>query len=218
MSIEREIEHGKKFPFPKIIHLNIGNPQNLGQKPITFNREVIACCLSDFPKANKNRYIDEAVKRAEFYLSHIEHRGIGAYTDSPGLRPVISEVKDFIKQRDGVETDMENIYLLNGASEGITILIRLLIQDSNDGIMIPTPQYPIYSALINKNGGVQVPYYLDESKSWGLTVEELERSYQEATDKGTRIRGIVVINPGNPTGQVLSEDDLKLVLKFAHDK
>uniref|UniRef100_A0A7S3N8F6 Aminotransferase class I/classII large domain-containing protein n=1 Tax=Euplotes harpa TaxID=151035 RepID=A0A7S3N8F6_9SPIT len=113
---------------------------------------------------------------------------------------------------------MENIYLLNGASEGITILIRLLIQDSNDGIMIPTPQYPIYSALINKNGGVQVPYYLDESKSWGLTVEELERSYQEATDKGTRIRGIVVINPGNPTGQVLSEDDLKLVLKFAHDK
>lgn len=158
------------------------------------------------------------MERAEFYLKNIESRATGAYTDSPGIRAVLKEVKQFIEKRDGVESDLENLYLLNGASEGITILIRLLIQNDNDGIMIPTPQYPIYSALITRFGGYQIPYYLDEEKGWGMNVEELERAYQRGVDHGATIKGIVVINPGNPTGQVLSEDDLKSVLQFAHEK
>lgn len=218
MEIEREMESGKKFPYSSIVKLNIGNPQSLGQKPITFNREVLACCLSDSPEKNRHRFSKDAVDRADFYLSSIDHRAIGAYTDSPGIRSVIKEVKEFIEARDGVESSMDDIYLLNGASEGIAIMIRLLLQDQNDGIMIPTPQYPIYSALITRNGGHQVPYYLDESKGWGMSVEELERSYREATDNGVRVRAMVVINPGNPTGQVLDEADLKRVIQFAHDK
>jgi aspartate/methionine/tyrosine aminotransferase len=113
---------------------------------------------------------------------------------------------------------MENIYLLNGASEGITILLRMLIQNEKDGIMIPTPQYPIYSALITLNRGQHVPYYLEESNGWGMSLEELERSYKEATDKGIRVKAMVVINPGNPTGQVLDEEGLKRVIEFTHDK
>lgn len=93
MEIEREMEKGKKYPFDKIVHLNIGNPQNLGQKPITFNREVLSACLSDNPQLNKQRFSAEACERAEFYLKNIEHRATGAYTDSPGIRAVIREVK-----------------------------------------------------------------------------------------------------------------------------
>ena len=100
----------------------------------------------------------------------------------------------------------------------ISLLVRLLIQNDHDGIMIPTPQYPIYSALITRTWGHQVPYYLDESKGWGMSVEELERAYKQATDKGVKVRALVVINPGNPTGQILQESDLKRVIEFAHDK
>ena len=123
MEIEREMEKGKKFPYNHIIKLNIGNPQSLGQKPITFNREVLACWLSDFPKLNSKRYTKDAVDRANFYLKSMDFRGMGAYSDSPGLRSVIKEVKEFIEKRDAVESNMEDIYLLNGASEGITIMI-----------------------------------------------------------------------------------------------
>jgi aspartate/methionine/tyrosine aminotransferase len=214
--LEREMEkQGKKM---HLVQLNIGNPQILGQKPMTFNREVLAACLHDNMEKNRQIFSKDACDRAEFYLDSINHRGVGAYTDSPGLRSVIKEVKDFIDKRDDVESNMENIYLLNGASEGITIMLRLLIKDDNDGIMIPTPQYPIYSALITRFGGAQVPYYLDESKGWGLTLQELESSYAKAKDNGVNVRGIVVINPGNPTGQVLDEEDLKKVLEFAYEK
>lgn len=51
-----------------------------------------------------------------------------------------------------------------------------------------------------------------------MSVEELERAYKQATDKGVKVRALVVINPGNPTGQILQESDLKRVIEFAHDK
>lgn len=218
MEIEREMEKGIKQKFDKIVHLNIGNPQDLGQKPISFNREVLACCLHDDPVRNRDFFTKEAVDRADYYLSHLGNRAIGAYTDSPGIRVIMREVKDFIEKRDGVEVDEENIYLVNGASEGITMMLRLIIQNDDDGVMIPCPQYPIYSAITAKFGGQMVKYFLDENFSWGLTYQELERSYQVAVNSGINVRSIVVINPGNPTGQVFSEKDLRRVLKFAHDK
>ena len=63
----------------------------------------------------------------------------------------------------------------------------------------------------------QVGYYLDESRNWALDPAELERSYQAAKDKSD-IKAIVVINPGNPTGQVLTRDNLEAVIKFAAEK
>lgn len=217
MEIERQMEKGVKFPFDKITQLNIGNPQVLGQKPFTFIREVLACCISDTPK-NKEIYSKDVIDRADSYLSKIGNRAVGAYTDSPGFRTVIKEVEAFIEKRDNVEVDPSHIYLVNGASEGIATILRLILSDPEDGVMIPIPQYPIYSALITKFGGNIVGYYLDEETGWSLSVKELERSYKEATQNGTKIRGIVVINPGNPTGQVLEEENMKEVLQFAHKK
>lgn len=84
MELEREMERqGQKM---SLMQLNIGNPQILGQKPITFNREVLAACLHDDMDKNRIIFSKDACDRAEFYLNSIKHRAIGAYTDSPGLR------------------------------------------------------------------------------------------------------------------------------------
>lgn len=67
--------------------------------------------------------------------------------------------------------------------------------------MIPIPQYPIYSASLALLGGKQVGYYLDEGKEWSASMEELERSLEEAKGRGVDVKAFVLINPGNPTGQ-----------------
>lgn len=73
------------------------------------------------------------------------------------------------------------------------------ISGPRTGIMIPIPQYPLYSASIVEYNMEQAGYYLDEDNDWGLDVAELERAVKEAR-KRCNVRGIVVINPGNPTG------------------
>jgi len=62
-----------------------------------------------------------------------------------------------------------------------------------------------------------VNYYLNESKGWGLDISELETSYKQAKDKGTNIKAITVINPGNPTGQVLSRKNIEDIITFAYE-
>ena len=90
----------------------------------------------------------------------------------------------------------------------------MVLADTHSGIMIPIPQYPIYSATLDLLGGHKVGYFLDEEKNWDLNLEELERSLKEATDNGVDVRGLVLINPGNPTGQVLSESAVQDIVKF----
>ena len=82
------------------------------------------------------------------------------------------------------------------------------------GVMIPIPQYPIYSATIDLLGGQKVGYYLDERSNWDLNMEELERSLREARAEGINVNSFVLINPGNPTGQVLSEKAVQDIVRF----
>ena len=81
--------------------------------------------------------------------------------------------------------------------------------------MVPVPQYPLYSASIALYGGSFAPFYLNEEKGWSLDLPELERSIAEARAKGLNVRALVVINPGNPTGNSLSEANIRDVLSFA---
>lgn len=114
---------------------------------------------------------------------------------------------------------MEDIILSTGASDGIKTVLNLLMTgkdgDQRAGIMIPVPQYPLYSATITEYNAFPVPYYLNEENKWSLEVPELERAIAAAKGKCVP-RAICVINPGNPTGQVLSRENIESVIKFAY--
>jgi len=90
----------------------------------------------------------------------------------------------------------------------------LIRPNEGDGVLVPIPQYPLYSALTMLSDGTLVGYYLDESANWGVTVEELRRALTEARAQGTNVRAIVVINPGNPTGQCLDTSVMKDIINF----
>ena len=109
----------------------------------------------------------------------------------------------------------ENIFLTGGASQGVNFVIDALIAQPIDGIMIPIPQYPLYSATIKKAGGVQVNYYPDEDSGWTFDQKLLEEAFDKAKKNGVNVKGIVVINPGNPTGAVLSEQSIRTMIDFA---
>jgi aspartate/methionine/tyrosine aminotransferase len=84
--------------------------------------------------------------------------------------------------------------------------------------MIPIPQYPLYSADITLFGGTQVKYYLDEENDWNLSYELLNNAYNKAVTSGVNIKAIVVINPNNPTGGVLTKNNIEMIAKFAQEK
>jgi alanine transaminase len=140
------------------------------------------------------------------------------------LEVVREEVAKFIARRDGrpndkTYSDPANIFLSDGASPSVQRCLQLLIRpNSGDAIMIPIPQYPLYSATITLLGGSQVDYYLDESRGWGMTPAELQRSYDAARAAGKNPRAVAIINPGNPTGQCLSKDDIRGIIEFAHSR
>jgi len=208
-------------PFDKIVYTNIGNPQSVGQKPLTWPRQV--CALVDLPGETgvdhplaSEIFPRDAIDRARAIREALGGHGSGAYSHSKGAACFRNDVVSFLQARDGPEvpTDAEDVFLSNGASAAISNLLTALISDSKCGIMIPIPQYPIYSASIDLLGGRQVGYYLDEEHKWNLNTEELERSLQEARNHGTNVVGFVLINPGNPTGAVLSKEAVRDVVRF----
>lgn len=211
---------GKEYPFDHIVYTNIGNPQSVGQKPLTWPRQVLALVdLSeedgvDHPDAAK-LFPSDAIARAKEIKANLACGSTGAYSHSKGVKCFREDVAAFIEKRDhGVPADPESIFLTNGASAAISMILNTLIADETCGVMIPIPQYPIYSASIDLLGGQKVGYYLDETKNWDLNMEELERSLKEARAKGIKVNSFVLINPGNPTGQVLSKESVHDIVRF----
>ena len=88
----------------------------------------------------------------------------------------------------------------------------------NDGVLVPIPQYPLYSATCTLLDGSLVPYHLDEDQGWGLDAAELRAQLAAARAKGVAVRGLVVINPGNPTGNTLSEANMREVVRLCADE
>lgn len=120
--------------------------------------------------------------------------------------------------RDGFPADPDDIYLSAGASSGVNTLLHVICAGPHTGVLVPIPQYPLYTASLSLLDAKCVPYYLDESKNWGTDIGAIKAAYQEAVNEGTDVRAIVIINPGNPTGASLSEDDVKAVIEFAYEK
>lgn len=202
-----------------VIYCNIGNPQALAQRPLTWVRQVLA--LAEYPEVLERApgaFPADAVETART-IARESGGGLGAYTESKGFLFVRQAVARFIRERDGIETDPEAIFLTDGASKAAQAVLRLLIAGEQDGILVPIPQYPLYSATLTLFGGVAIGYHADEQADWGLSREALEKALAGAAARGVKARAIVVINPGNPTGAVLSERDVGMVLDFArqHD-
>jgi alanine transaminase len=201
----------------EIIYCNIGNPQALQQKPLTYVRQVLALCqYPDLMETGAALFPPDVIETARTVLRGTRY-GLGAYSESKGVRFVREAVADFICARDGIRADPEAIYLTDGASKGVQSALRLLISGPGDGIMIPIPQYPLYSATITLYEGKQVGYYLDEGRDWKLSREMLEESLRLAAQVGVAVKGLCVINPGNPTGAVLDEANIRMIIGFARE-
>jgi alanine transaminase len=210
--IKKEMEKGRKMPFDDFVYWNIGNPQNLGQMPISFTREVLGYLYSS--QASED-YSKDVVTRAKTYEKELNH--IGGYTYYKGLNIVRENVAKFISQRDGVDTAKEDILLSNGASGGIKIVLQSLLEDSKDTILTPIPQYPLYSACIQLLGSTLAGYYLNEDDNWSVDIDNLNSVYKQYYDSGHRIKALVVINPGNPTGNILTEKNIADIIKFCYE-
>ncbi|XP_043479458.1 alanine aminotransferase 1 [Leptopilina heterotoma] len=215
--IEKELQKGAKKPFKSVIKANIGDAHAMGNKPITFLRQVLALTVNPELLDDPN-YPEDAKERASTILKNCGGGSVGAYSASPGIEIIRRHVADYIKERDGFPSDYNNIILANGASDAIKSFLKLFneqVDGKPSGVMIPIPQYPLYSAVLAEFGLSQIGYFLNEENKWSLDVSELERSYNEAK-KTCKPRVLVVINPGNPTGQVLTRENIIDVIKFAH--
>ena len=201
----------------KVVYCNIGNPQALGQAPVTFLRQLLALvehpALLDEPDAARRFPADVLARAREVLRRHPP--GTGAYSQSAGLAFVREAVARFVERRDGIPADPRRVLLTDGASRGIQMVLLALLRSPATGFLCPVPQYPLYSATIALIGGRRVDYFLDERRGWQLSEPELERAVAEARRTGTAPAAIVVINPGNPTGAVLAPETIAMVVRFA---
>ncbi|XP_040265415.1 alanine aminotransferase 2 [Bufo bufo] len=218
--IEKELQQGIKKPFSEVIKANIGDAHAMGQQPITFLRQVVALCT--YPDLlDDARFPRDAKDRARRILESCGGQSLGSYSTSQGIACIREDVARYIERRDGgIPADPENIYLTTGASEGIANILKILVSGegrSRTGVMIPIPQYPLYSAAISELNAVQVNYYLDEEHCWALDVGELRRALYQAKEY-CNPKVLCIINPGNPTGQVQSQRCVEEVIHFAREE
>ncbi|KAM7446074.1 glycerol-3-phosphate O-acyltransferase 2 [Porites harrisoni] len=213
--IRRELRQGVSKPFNEVIK-HFGDPQAFGQRPISSLRQFLACLLCP-SFLEEQSYPQDIKEKARRILEATRQFSIGSYTDSTGLRIVREHVAQFITKRDGYTADPDSIFLTSGGATAIKIALAALATGCSDehkaGLMIPVPGFYHYPARSKQLSLYQIPYFLDEDNDWALDVCELKR----ALDKSRlhcRPRGLVVINPGNPTGQVLTYENIKEVIKF----
>jgi len=248
-----EMEYAVRGPIPiraaelrkqgkQTIPCNIGNPQALGQDPITYYRQVLSL-LEDPSRIDRERRLNRLMSQdseaqvamgesgsisgyvldlAEMMIS-THGANVGAYSESNGQLFVREAVAKFINKRDGFDpagplsADPERIFITDGASEGARHILQLLITGPSDGIMVPIPQYPLYSATIRACDGTQVNYYPNEDAGWVFDRAILEESLESAKQDGITVKAIVVINPGNPTGAILDRKTIDDVIDFAEE-
>ncbi len=130
------------------------------------------------------------------------------YCDSKGLFSARKAIFQSMQQRRISGIDIEDIYTGNGASEVIVMAMQALLDDG-DEMLIPSPDYPLWTAAANLAGGKPVHYLCDEQAEWYPDIADIERKITERT------RGIVVINPNNPTGAVYPREVLESIVELA---
>ncbi len=164
----------------KIIKLNIGNVAAFGLEPPD---EIVQDMIRNLPHA-------------------------AGYTDSKGLFAPRKAVVHYTQEKRVHGVTVDDVYLGNGASELIQMSISALVNDG-DEILIPTPDFPLYTAVVGLSGGRPVHYICDEQAGWMPDVEDIRRKITDRT------RGIIVCNPNNPTGALYPDSVLLDIIELA---
>lgn len=167
----------------RILKLNIGNPASFG---FSAPDEIIQDVIYNLPNAE-------------------------GYTASRGLFAARKAVMQECQRLEIPNIEIEDIFLGNGVSELIVMSMQALL-NSNDEILIPSPDYPLWTAAVNLAGGNAVHYHCDEQSDWFPDIADIARKITDKT------RGIVVINPNNPTGAVYSKQVLEEIIQLAREK
>ncbi|MBE3101642.1 MAG: pyridoxal phosphate-dependent aminotransferase [Firmicutes bacterium] len=167
-----------------ILKLNIGNPAPFG---LDAPDEIIHDVISNIRKAQ-------------------------GYSDSKGIFSARKAIMQYCQQKNIQNVAVEDIYIGNGASELIMISMQGLL-NNGDEILVPAPDYPLWTASVNLAGGTAVHYLCDEESNWYPDVEDIRKKITSKT------KGIVIINPNNPTGAVYPVEILTEIVKVAveHD-
>lgn len=163
-----------------ILKLNIGNPAPFG---------------FDAP--------DEIIHDVIINLKNAE-----GYCESKGLFPARKAIMQYSQQKGIAGVTVEDIYIGNGVSELIVMVMQGLV-NGGDEILIPSPDYPLWTAAVNLAGGKAVHYRCDEESDWVPDIEDLRAKISSNT------RAIVVINPNNPTGSVYPKEILQQIYNLA---
>ena len=130
------------------------------------------------------------------------------YSDSKGIWSARKAIMQYTQIRKIPNVQMEDIYTGNGVSELINLSMSALLDDG-DEILIPAPDYPLWTACATLAGGKAVHYLCDEESDWVPDLEDMERKITDRT------KAIVVINPNNPTGAVYPKDVLERIVELA---
>ncbi|XP_022920052.2 alanine aminotransferase 2-like [Onthophagus taurus] len=218
--IEDELKKGIKKPFDKVIHATLGCCHSGGQQPITFIRKLLAGIVCPSNNLELKDLPEDIKEKTNKFLKSVPGGSIGSYSQTNGIPLIRQLAAKYIEERDEINNvDWKNIYLTNGASGGVFNLLTLLQDTTKEkkvGVLTPIPEYPLYSTILDALGMTNVGYYLDEDNQWGVNIKELQLKLNEAKSK-CYVKAIVVINPGNPTSQVLSKSNIEEIIKFANE-
>ncbi len=168
----------------KIIKLNIGNVAAFGLEPPD---EIVQDMIRNLPS-----------------------QVAAGYTDSKGLFAPRKAVVHYTQQKNIAGVGVDDVYLGNGASELIAMSMNALLNDG-DELLIPSPDYPLHTAVVGLSGGTPVHYICDEQSDWMPDIADIRAKITPRT------KGIVVINPNNPTGAVYPDSLLREIVQVARE-
>jgi alanine-synthesizing transaminase len=166
----------------KIIKLNIGNLAVFGLEP---PEEIVQDMIRNLPRA-------------------------AGYTDSKGLFAPRKAVVHYCQEKKIAGVTVDDVYLGNGASELIAMSMNALLDDG-DEVLIPSPDYPLYTAVVSLSGGTPVHYVCDEQSDWMPDIADIRARITPRT------KAIVVINPNNPTGALYPDSLLQQIVEVARE-
>jgi alanine-synthesizing transaminase len=132
------------------------------------------------------------------------------YTDSKGLFAPRKSIVHYTQQKRIAGVSVDDVYLGNGASELITMSLNALLDDG-DEVLVPAPDYPLWTASVSLSGGNPVHYLCDEQSDWFPDLDDIRRKVTPRT------KAIVVINPNNPTGALYPPELLQEIVEIARE-